>query len=185
MTSHIETFLRSCAKVHDTGSAVPETSYYPALDVLLSAIGSELSPAVYSVTQVSGKGAPGSKNSGIPDLGLFSDSLATAALDRNLDRSERLPEHGVVEVKPPEAALDQIAKSGQVRKYLDRYGKVILTNLREWRQTHRERPNRPGCGRGCVLESRSIPILNFSGNQPRDRCVPPRSAVRWRIGITS
>lgn len=133
MTSHIETFLRSCAKVHDTGSAVPETSYYPALDVLLSAIGSELSPAVYSVTQVSGKGAPGSKNSGIPDLGLFSDSLATAALDRNLDRSERLPEHGVVEVKPPEAALDQIAKSGQVRKYLDRYGKVILTNLREWR----------------------------------------------------
>ena len=34
-----------------------------------------------------------------------------AALDRNLDRSERLPEHGVVEVKPPEAALDQLTKT--------------------------------------------------------------------------
>jgi hypothetical protein len=37
-----------------------------------------------------------------------------------------------MEVKPPEHALEKLARSDQARKYLDEYGLVILTNLRQY-----------------------------------------------------
>lgn len=126
-------FLAACDKVRQTGSAVPETSYYPALDTFFSSVGQALSPPVYSVTHVSGVGGPGSTNTGIPDLGLFCNVDEGQKLNENLVRGERLPERGVVEVKPPSVNLDKTVASAQVRKYLDRYGKVLVTNLRDWR----------------------------------------------------
>lgn len=131
--NQIATFLAACDKVRRTGSAVPETSYYPALDTFLSAVGGALSPPVYSVTHVSGVGGPGSTNTGIPDMGLFCDVDGGQKLSENLVYGERLPERGVVEVKPPSVNLDKTVASAQVRKYLDRYGKVLVTNLRDWR----------------------------------------------------
>ena len=131
-------FLGACRKVYDTGAAVPETSYYPAVDRLLSGIGAAKDPQVYAVTHVSGKAGQGSKNSGIPDLGLFADSIETSGLERDMAAGERLPERGVVEVKPPGEPLDPVVRSQQVRKYLDRYGKVLVTNLREWRLITRD-----------------------------------------------
>ena len=131
--SYLVDFLKACGKVHQTGAAVPETSYYPALDALLSGMGASETPPVYAVTHVSGRGGEGSRNSGIPDLGLFCDSVETSGLERGMALGERLPERGVVEVKPPSERLDRVVSSAQVRNYLGRYGKVVVTNLREWR----------------------------------------------------
>jgi len=43
------------------------------------------------------------------------------------------PERGAVEIKPAEANLDTLADDEQIRRYLEQYGLVLITNLREFR----------------------------------------------------
>lgn len=118
-------FLNSVGIVHGTGSAVPETSYYPALSSLLEDVGKGLTPKVRPVINPQNRGA------GIPDGGLFVSRSGgpVAAQDPML---ASLPERGALEVKPPDKDIAVVARSRQVRKYLDRYGTVLVTTMREW-----------------------------------------------------
>jgi hypothetical protein len=43
------------------------------------------------------------------------------------------PERGVVEIKPAEYDLDTLTHAEQTRRYLQQYGLVLITNLREFR----------------------------------------------------
>jgi len=61
----IEKYLTDVAEVHGTHSNAPETSFYPALDNLLTGVGKSLVPRVRCVIQLSNRGA------GLPDGGLF------------------------------------------------------------------------------------------------------------------
>ena len=68
----LESYLREMRGIRGSGSAVAETSYYPALANLLNRAGAGLRPRVRCVVNVKNQGA------GIPDGGLF-------ALDRRGD----------------------------------------------------------------------------------------------------
>lgn len=115
-------YLEDLVRVYRSGAGVPETSYYGALERLLNAVGETTTPNITAVLH------PGDVGAGIPDGGLFAAHQlrraggATAAFQRTL------PTHGVVEAKGLEADLDRIAGTRQVRNYLGRYGKVLLTN---------------------------------------------------------
>ena len=118
-------FLEAIHAVHATGAGVPETSYYPTIARLLEDVGGLLRPKVRPVINIRDQG------SGIPDGGLFvvrAGGPVTAA-DPML---ASIPERGAFEVKPPDRDLTNVATSRQVRNYLDRYGKVLVTTMRDW-----------------------------------------------------
>ena len=66
--SALATYLRELDKVHSSGAAVPETSYYPALSTLLNEVGGSVRPKVHCVIN------PRNLGGGIPDGGLYLDS---------------------------------------------------------------------------------------------------------------
>lgn len=121
----VETYLKDVRETHDSGAAVPETSYYPALRQLLNDAGQTLAPRVRCVVNLRNRGA------GIPDGGLFS---AEQFRGRAEDESAfgALPSRGAIEVKPPGEDVNTIADSVQVRRYLGEYRQVLVTNLREF-----------------------------------------------------
>ena len=121
MTS-LEAYLRQLRDEHP--AAVNETSYYGALANLFNAVGDKLKPKVKYVITPKGQGA------GLPDGGLY----AATQLRRNAEASPEttLPERGCVEVKGLGADVDKIAASEQVRKYLERYRLVLVTNYRDF-----------------------------------------------------
>lgn len=98
-----------------------ERSYYPALSDLLGKIGESLKPKVSAATELAGEHHP--------DLGLFEVKQRRAGSAAG-DAAE--PDRGVVEVKLPDAEIDAVAGSEQVRRYQERYGRVLVTNLREF-----------------------------------------------------
>lgn len=118
-------FLHAVDEVRSTGAGVPETSYYPAVSQLLDEVGAGLTPRVKAVIHLSDTGG------GIPDGGLFvvrpggpahaADPLTITAPDR-----------GAVEVKPPSDEMARVLASEQVARYTTRYGKVLVTTLRDW-----------------------------------------------------
>ena len=123
--SPLAMFLTSVSAVHGTGEAVPETSYYPAISRLLEDTGASLSPKVQPVINIKNRG------SGIPDGGLFLvRTKGPISVDDPLSVSA--PERGALEIKPPSRDLAKEAASRQVRRYGERYGKVLVTTLREW-----------------------------------------------------
>jgi hypothetical protein len=119
----LERYLSEIGDIHGTGSAVPETSYYPALSTLLNDIGRSLKPKVKCVIHIQNRGA------GIPDAGLFADDQLKRNSVRDL-RLGALPSRGVVEAKPPAESLSELIRSEQVTRYCQRYGQVLATNLR-------------------------------------------------------
>ncbi|MBB5491451.1 N-6 DNA methylase [Nocardiopsis exhalans] len=75
---------------------------------------------------------------GIPDGGLFAAHQLRRAGGSGAAFERQLPTHGAVEAKPLETDLNKIASSAQAKKYLRRYGKLLLTNFHEfalWEQT--------------------------------------------------
>lgn len=106
----LERYLAEVGDVHATGSAVPETSYYPALATLLSDVGRHLKPRVKCIVHIQNRGA------GIPDAGLFAEDQLrkTAVKDMSLGA---LPARGVVEAKPAGEDLGKIITSEQVSRY--------------------------------------------------------------------
>ena len=77
----IEGYLTHMGETRSTRSNVPETSFYPALERLLTAIGKTLSPKVRCVTNLTNRGA------GLPDGGLFSaDQFRRKTQDANAKR---------------------------------------------------------------------------------------------------
>jgi hypothetical protein len=109
--AQLETYLRHL--VADRYSAVPETSRYGYLQTLLNAVG-ELLPAPHVRAVIH----PANRGAGIPDLALV-------AADQPDDA---LPTHGVVEVKPADAAVRTVARDDQVQRYLRHYRLVLVTN---------------------------------------------------------
>ncbi len=121
----LERFLKAVHDVHATGAGVPETSYYPAISRLLEDVGKTLTPKVRPVINIRNEGA------GIPDGGLFV-VRARGPVTAAKPMLASVPERGSVEVKPPDRDLAKVATTRQVRNYLDRYGKVLVTTMREW-----------------------------------------------------
>ena len=120
----LETFLEDVAQIRATGANVKELSFYPALKDLLDAVGKELKPRVLSVLSLKNQGA------GLPDGGLFTASQVRGFADNEI--LEQVPERGAIEVKSPHDNALDVAASEQVRNYAQRYGLVLVTNLREF-----------------------------------------------------
>lgn len=108
---------------------VKETSGYGALQTLLNSVGTDLKPSpVRCVLHPSSVGA------GIPDGGLFTREQLQP-LGREFEPKsalELIPARGVVEIKGVAANLNDLIFSPQVRKYLEKYRKVVCTNYREF-----------------------------------------------------
>lgn len=124
----VETYLSKLAEIRASGSATDETSFYPAIEGLLSEIGSgsRMKPHVRPVLQLKNRGA------GLPDGGLFTqDQLRKNAVPD--DFTAQPPNRGVVEVKGLAEETSKTVQSEQVKKYLHAYGQVLLTNYREFR----------------------------------------------------
>ena len=122
----IESYLAKLAEIRASGHATDETSFYPAIEGLLSEIGNRMKPRVKPVLQLKNRGA------GLPDGGLFTqDQLKKSALPE--DFTIQPPNRGVVEVKGLAEETGKTVQSEQVKKYLRAYGQVLLTNYREFR----------------------------------------------------
>ena len=125
---HLETYLRELHDVRSTGEAVKETSFYPALSGLLNSIGKELNPKVTAIITLKNRGA------GLPDGGLFTAKQLKVLNEAASDAfaAGQQPERGVIEVKGAGEDVRRVAASEQVGRYLNLYGQVLVTNLREF-----------------------------------------------------
>jgi hypothetical protein len=123
--SPLETYLRELSVIRSSGSAVPETSYYPALSILLNEVGSELKPRVRCIVNIKNRGA------GIPDVGLFTpDQFQRPSEAEPLPG--QIPARGVIEAKPTSDDAWVKAEGKQVSKYWGKYRQVLVTNYRDF-----------------------------------------------------
>jgi hypothetical protein len=121
----LRTYLQGLRAIHSTGEAVKETSYYGQLEGLLNQVGKSLSPAVTCVLTTKNRGA------GVPDGGLFIARQAVAEAGESVLLA-RAPERGVMEVKGPTEDVAGVARFAQVKRYLQRYGKVLVCTYRDF-----------------------------------------------------
>lgn len=171
MAEHlIERYLSDIGEIRATKANVPETSFYPALERLLSDIGKTLNPKVRCVIHIADRGA------GIPDGGLFSaDQFAKKGRAGDFEGNPFLvqnPSRGAIEAKPPSSDVKKIAESEQVGKYWERYGLVLVTNFRAFIVVGRVAGGRPG-----ILESFT---LAETEDEFRRLCAHPRAAAAER-----
>jgi hypothetical protein len=142
----IERYLADLGEIRGTRANVPETSFYPALERLLSDIGKTLSPKVRCVINLANRGA------GLPDGGLFSaDQFRRKKGDENGKENPFLvqsPSRGVIEAKPPAEDVRRVSETEQVERYWKRYGLVLVTNFRAFAVVGQGPTGKP-----CVLES--------------------------------
>jgi len=106
-----------------------ELSYYPALKALFATVGEAQDPPVQCVMNLPDTGG------GLPDGGLFTDDQvpdSPASLGEG-DVDPPPPARGAIEAKSIDRSLDALQESEQVARYLDRYGTVLITNLRAFR----------------------------------------------------
>lgn len=121
---HIETFFTDLRDTHVSGVGVKETSYYPYLANLLNALGKALKPRVRCIIH------PHSIGAGLPDGALITTDQKSGADDPLAEGL--IPARGVIEIKSPEEDAEGIASSEQVKKYVSKYGLVLVTNLRQF-----------------------------------------------------
>lgn len=107
-----------------SGVGVEETSYYPYLSNLLNFVGKKLKPKVRCIIH------PRSIGAGLPDGALITADQKSKADDPLAEGL--LPSRGVIEIKPPAEEIQAVAGGEQVAKYLNKYGLVLVTNLREF-----------------------------------------------------
>jgi len=122
----IESYFAQLRDIRASGAGVAETSYYPALSELLTALGGKLKPKVTAIINLRNTGA------GIPDGGLFT-ATQLKGWDAGTDPLPgQLPARGAIEVKGTSDDAFAVAKSEQVARYVERYGLVLVTNLRDF-----------------------------------------------------
>lgn len=142
----IERYLNEIGEIRGTRANVPETSFYPGLERLLTDVGKTLSPKVRCVIHLANRGA------GLPDGGLFSaDQFRPKARDPKTKDNIFLiqnPSRGVLEAKPPSEDVRQVAETPQVEKYWKRYGMVLVTNFRAFALIGKGTSGQP-----CILEA--------------------------------
>lgn len=126
----VEAYLTEMTEIRGTRANVPETSFYPALERLLTNVGKSLSPRVRCVINLANRGA------GLPDGGLFSAEQfqrKTSAADAEENPfTSQSPSRGVIEAKPLRGELEAISGTKQVERYWKRYGVVLVTNFRSF-----------------------------------------------------
>lgn len=118
-------YLNEVRTSRSLGAGVAETSYYPALANLFTAVGKHLKPKVICLIHLQNTGA------GIPEAGFFTANQIQRSTGTPLPGQK--PTRGVLEVKSLTANMDQLAASEQVLRYLAHYNQVLITNLREFR----------------------------------------------------
>lgn len=106
--------------VHTSGGATEERSGGVAVANLLNAIGETLDPKVVCISELADQGA------GHPDFGLYAAGQMQQGLPPQFDR---IPEHGVVEMKPADDNIKRTATGKQVIGYWKRYRLVLVTNM--------------------------------------------------------
>lgn len=132
--SPFEAYLRDLRDIHSTGGAVDETSYYGALERLLTAVGKSLTPPVRCVMGLKNKGA------GMPDGGFFTPDQfqkGTKIL------KGQPPSRGALEAKGVGKDVSRVAKSKQVAKYLSKYDQVLVTTYRGFLVTALDQGGKP------------------------------------------
>ncbi|HEV2221729.1 MAG TPA: type ISP restriction/modification enzyme [Candidatus Acidoferrales bacterium] len=140
---HIEHFFTELRDIHQSGVAVKETSYYPCLSNLFNATGKKLKPRVRCIIH------PRSIGAGLPD-GAFLTADQKSSNDDPL-AAGLIPARGVLEIKSAAEEAGAVAGTEQVRKYLAKYGLVLVTNFRQFMLISRGSGDAPE-----VLESFTI-----------------------------
>ena len=126
MRDPVETYFATLRDIRASGAGVAETSFYPALAELLTSVGSKLKPKVTAIINLKNTGA------GIPDGGLFTASQLKGWEPGVDPLAGQLPARGAIEVKSPAEDALVTAASEQVARYVERYGLVLVTNLRDF-----------------------------------------------------
>lgn len=126
MRDPVEIYFSTLRDIHASGAGVAETSYYPALAELLTALGSKLKPKVTAIINLRNTGA------GIPDGGLFTAPQLKGWEPGTDPLAGQLPARGAIEVKSPAEDAFATAEGEQVARYVERYGLVLVTNLRDF-----------------------------------------------------
>ena len=129
----VQDYFETLRRVHGTGAGTSELSHYAALEGLLNALGGDLRPKVFCVSQLADQGA------GHPDFGLY----AAGQCQRGRPRDGQLPERGVIEVKSPADDAWLTAGTGQISRYWDRYRLVLVTNYRDFLLIGEDAAGRP------------------------------------------
>jgi len=93
---------------------------------------------------------PKNRGAGIPDGGLFIRRPSVVNVGEKA-LEVRAPERGVVEVKGLGRKVDAVARTAQVRRYLERYGLLLVTNYREFLQLRMDREGNVVKGERYVL----------------------------------
>ncbi|MGB4582269.1 MAG: type ISP restriction/modification enzyme [Coriobacteriia bacterium] len=126
MRDPVEVYFSTLRDIHASGAGVAETSYYGPLAELLTTLGSKLKPKVTAIINLRNTGG------GIPDGGLFT-APQLKGWEPGVDPlAGQLPARGAIEVKSPAEDAFTTAASEQVARYVDRYGLVLVTNLRDF-----------------------------------------------------
>ena len=133
LSTIVEAYLEGLRRIRASGGATGERSAYPPLANLLTAVGAQLRPKVFGVVELAQQGA------GHPDLGLYS----AKQVQRGQPREGQIPEHGVVEVKPPGDDAWLTADGAQVSRYWGRYRLVLVTNYRDFVLVGEDAAGRP------------------------------------------
>ncbi len=118
----VEDYFARLHLLRSTGGTTGETSYYSVLEGLLNAIGADLRPSVFSVSQMADQGA------GHPDFGLYTATQC----QKGKPKEGQVPERGVIEVKGTADDAWFTADTEQVTKYWDKYRAVLVTNYRDF-----------------------------------------------------
>jgi len=122
----VETYFTQLRDIYMSGAGVAETSYYGPLATLLTDVGHKLKPKVTAIINLRNTGA------GIPDGGLFTAQQLKGVQPGVDPLAGQLPARGALEVKGTSDDAFAIARSAQVARYVERYGLVLVTNLRDF-----------------------------------------------------
>jgi hypothetical protein len=137
----VEDYLRDLSEIRAAGGGTKETSYYGPLERLFNAIGASagIRPHIRCIMQLRSLGADH------PDGGLFTaDQYARQpSVGKILAQA---PARGAIEAKPTNQEVNDVADSKQVRKYLDRYNQVLVTNFRSFLLVGRDVDGNPDAG---------------------------------------
>ena len=121
----VETYFDELNDIHRSGAGVKETSYYGPLATLFNEIGKSLKPKVKCVINLSQQGA------GIPDGGFYTADQLQKVTDEKIIAGLP-PARGAIEIKSAGEAIDRTINSEQVRRYLQRFRLILVTNYREF-----------------------------------------------------
>lgn len=156
----LEEYLAELKGIRATGAGVAETSYYPALSNLFNAVGKTLKPKVRCVMSLKNLGA------GMPDGGLFTADQFQRSVDAVPDAGQ-LPARGAIEAKGTKPNVREIAATKQVKDYLNKYGIVVVSNLREFLIVERGANGAPVERETYALADDEQDFWNHQAAQPR------------------